>query len=80
MTRGLREILENHGNAEDLIAFMADRNLPQDDLGAAGLAEDLLRTKPEQGYLTISNALQWRLQYSRVIERAGQIEGITRLG
>ena len=32
-----------------------------------------------QGYLTISNALQWRLQYARVIEKAGTIEGVLRL-
>ncbi len=31
------------------------------------------------GYLTVSNALQWRLQYSRVIEQAGKIGGILRL-
>jgi len=31
------------------------------------------------GYLTISNALQWRLQYSRVIEQAGKVEGVLRL-
>lgn len=80
MTRGIREILENHGNADDLVSFMSDKNLPQDDIAAANLAEDLLHTKPEQGYLTISNALQWRLQYTRVIEKAGQIDGITRLG
>jgi len=30
-------------------------------------------------YLTISNALQWRLQYSRVIEQAGKVEGVLRL-
>ena len=28
MTRGLREIIERNGNADDLIAFMQDRNLP----------------------------------------------------
>lgn len=31
------------------------------------------------GYLTISNALQWRLQYSRVIQKAGDIAGISRV-
>jgi putative type II site-specific deoxyribonuclease len=30
----------------------------------------------EQGYLTISNALQWRLQYKRVIELDNQVEGV----
>ncbi len=79
MTRGLREILERDGNAEDLIAFMQDRNLPVDDIEAQNIAELLLRQKPEQGYLTISNALQWRLQYGRAIQQAGVVDGILRV-
>lgn len=78
-TRGLREIIEHDGNAEDLIAFMQDRNLPVDEIGAQEIAEQLLREKPEQGYLTISNALQWRLQYNRVIQNAGEVHGIQRI-
>lgn len=31
---------------------------------------------PEQGYLTISNALQWRLQYARVIALNNQVDGV----
>lgn len=79
MTRGLREILERDGNAEDLVAFMQDRNLPVDEIEANNIAEQLLREKPEQGYLTISNALQWRLQYGRVIQQAGAVSGIRRI-
>lgn len=79
MTRGLREIIEKAGNADDLVAFMNDRNLPVDDITAHALAEQLLREKPEQGYLTISNALQWRLQYSRAIEQASKVAGILRI-
>jgi hypothetical protein len=30
MTRGIRDILANEGNKDDLIAFMLDRNLPVD--------------------------------------------------
>lgn len=79
MTRGLREILDNQGNKDDLMAFMFDRNLPFDDLTASQLADELLESHPEQGYLTISNALQWRLQYGRVIANAGAIDGILRV-
>lgn len=68
MTRGLREIIERDGNAEDLVAFMLDRHLHIDEIEANNIAEQLLREKPEQGYLTISNAWQWRLQYGRVIQ------------
>ncbi len=79
MTRGLREILDRNGNADDLIAFMQDRNLPVDEIEATNIAEQLLREKPKQGYLTISNALQWRLQYGRAIEQAGAVAGIARI-
>jgi len=76
MTRGLRNIMDNEGSKEDLMAFMMDRNLPVDDLEMNRLAEEILRNQPEQGYLTISNALQWRLQYGRIIESAGQESGV----
>lgn len=80
MTTGLKEILDNDGNVEDLIAFMRDKNLPVDDIEANNIAADLLKAGTmEIGYLTISNALQWRLQYARVIEKAGTVPGITRV-
>ncbi len=79
-TRGIREILEREGNADDLMAFMSDRNLPIDEVEALQLAEELLKNPPELGYLTISNALQWRLQYRRGIEKADMVEGILRVG
>ena len=76
MTRGIINILQNEGNKDDLIAFMFDRNLPIDEIEAVNIADDILKNPPIQGFLTISNALQWRLQYGRVIEYAGQQEGI----
>lgn len=79
MTRGICEILDRNGNEDDLISFMADRNLPVDDIEAQRIAEELMRTRPKQGYLTISNALQWRLQYGRVIQEAGAVSGIQRI-
>jgi hypothetical protein len=79
MTRGLREILEKDGNEDDLVAFMNDKNLPVDDIEAHNIARDLLKKKPELGYLTISNALQWRLQYGRAIQHAGTVDGIWRI-
>ena len=53
--------------------------LPVRDLEAGALAEEVLRRPPEIGYLTVSNALQWRLQYGRVIEKAGSVDGILKL-
>lgn len=78
-TSGIRKILQNDGNKDDLLAFMQERMLPVDEIEASKIADELLAKPPELGYLTISNALQWRLQYSRVIEKAGEVEGIRRL-
>jgi hypothetical protein len=78
-TTGLRQILENNGNADDLVAFMKDRYLPVDDIVANKIAEEVLKDPPEVGYLTISNALQRRLQYRRIIEKAGEVEGVKRI-
>jgi hypothetical protein len=78
-TSGLRRIVENSGNTDDVIAFLHERFLPVDDIQAQTLAEEIVAAPPELGYLTISNALQWRLQYSRVIEQAGRVEGVQRI-
>jgi hypothetical protein len=61
------------------LAFMQERMLWMDDIEASNIADELLKRPPEIGYLTISNALQWRLQYSRVIEKAGSVPGVERL-
>jgi hypothetical protein len=79
MTRLIRQHLETGCNAEDLIGLMRDKDLPVDNIEANKIAEELLTAPCEQGYLTISNALQWRLQYARVIEKAGSIDGILKL-
>jgi hypothetical protein len=78
-TLGIRQILENDGNQDDLVAFMCDRLLPVDEIQAQQLAEEILRNPPAIGYLTISNALQWRLQYRRAIDRAGDVTGLHRI-
>ena len=78
-TSGLRRLLENKANRDDIVGFFQERMLPVDEVGAQALAEEVLRNPPEVGYLTVSNALQWRLQYSRVIEQAGKVGGILRL-
>lgn len=78
-TSGLRQIIENDGNLDDVLAFFSERLLPLDDLQAQSLAEEVLGNPPLIGYLTISNALQWRLQYSRVIQQAGAVNGVENL-
>lgn len=77
----MKEILRRHGNKDDIIAFLEERNLPLDEIGREILADRIISQPPKQGFLTISNALQWRLQYRRIIELAnsGITEGIENL-
>lgn len=76
MTKGLIDILSAGGNEEDLAAFMQARSLTDDYNDLMALAKDVLANPPKQGYLTISPALQWRLQYKRAIEKAGTVVGV----
>ncbi len=76
-TYGLNEILRRNGNQDDIQAFLVERNLPLDEVGLDRMAQEILRNPPLIGYLTISNALQWRLQYTRVIGFASQGEAGT---
>ena len=77
-TTGIRGIIENDGNVDDLMAFMQERSIPVDDIQSLRLAEEILANPPSTGYLTISNALQWRLQYRRVVDIAGTVDGVHR--
>jgi hypothetical protein len=70
MTKRLSEMLKDGANKEDIIGFFYDKAIPGDEITHALLAEEVLAKGVEQGYLTISNALQWRLQYQRVISLA----------
>ena len=78
-TRGIHDILDRDGNEDDLVGFILERNLPVDEIGAAALARRILSGPPTIGYLTISNALQWRLQFRRVIDMAGQLDSVAKL-
>lgn len=75
-TTGLINIINNNGNIDDIFAFLSDHKIPADEVTLMQLAEQILKTPPKIGYLTISNALQWRLQYSRVVNLDTQVEGI----
>jgi hypothetical protein len=79
LTTAINSILNNRGNKDDLLSLFADKNLPVDDIAANDLADEILKNKPIIGYLTISNALQWRLQYTRIIEFASKVKGIYKL-
>jgi len=70
MTRNLRQILENEGNREDILAFLEDMRFPIEDIGIINLAGEIISDPPAQGFLSTSIALQRRLRYSHAIQRA----------
>lgn len=75
----LREMIADGANEEDIVAYLMDRNIPADEISLKQLAQQILKVKPQQGYLTISNALQWRLQYQRIVDLSKRVSGISKL-
>lgn len=76
ITKRLREMVKDGANREDIIGYLQDKHVPGEEIIYNELATEILEFPPEQGYLTISNALQWRLQYTRVISLNNQVQGI----
>lgn len=72
-------MLNDGANKEGVIAYLNDKAIPGDELTLNNLAEMIINEKPQQGYLTISNALQWRLQYSRAISLNNEIKGVVNI-
>lgn len=78
LTKTIREIVARANDQlggkdaviDDLDALLEDKNIPLDEISRRRLAERLVDYVPQQGVLTISNALQWRLQYKRAIATA----------
>ena len=76
ITKRLREMISDGANKEDIVGFLQDKSVPGDEITLNDLADEILKRLPEQGYLTISNALQWRLQYGRVIALENTVQGV----
>lgn len=75
----LRQMVNDGANTEDIFAYLSDRNIPSDEVSLLNLAAQILADPPEQGYLTISNALQWRLQYQRIVNLNLAVTGIVQI-
>lgn len=76
LTRSLISLKQNGAIKEEIIGQFYNVNLPGDEITYEQLADEVLREVIFQGYLTISNALQWRLQYQRVIDLNNQVCGV----
>ena len=78
-TYRLREMVKDKANVEDIVAYLNDKHIPADEITLTQLAKQILKTPPVQGYLTISNALQWRLQYQRIVTLDKPVQGISKV-
>jgi len=72
-------MIEDGAIEADIVAYLQDKNIPADDLTLSKIAQRILINPPKQVYLTISNALQWRLQYQRVVSLKDKIDGIEQI-
>lgn len=68
-----------NANADDIISFLMGIKILADEITLMQLAEKILSTEITIGYLTISNALQWRLQYKRIVNLSDDISGIFKI-
>lgn len=66
-TLALIRLLQNDAAVEKICAVLKDRDLPCSDMELRLLAEQVMTKGVVQGRLTISNAQQWRLQYTHVL-------------
>ena len=78
-TKRIIEMINDGAIVEDFVAYFSDRNLPADEITLFKIAENIIEHPPTLGYLTISNALQWRLQYQRIVKLKDNVEGIIKI-
>ena len=76
LTKILRELIEKSANENEIIEALKDKQIPGDNQDLEKLAKKIIKNPPIQGYLTISNAFQWRLKYNKIINLDDKIEGI----
>lgn len=78
-TRILNEMKNIGANEADIVAFLEGIKLPADEIALQQIAEIILTKEVHVGYLTISNALQWRLQYARIRDLKEDVLGIEKI-
>lgn len=75
----LNDMKKVGANVEDIISFLTGIKIPADEITLKQIAELILSSEIIIGYLTISNALQWRLQYKRIVNLNDDISGIHKI-
>jgi methylase of polypeptide subunit release factors len=66
LTKNLIKMLKNNKTADEITDYLIECKVPGTYETLKNLACEIIENPPRQGYLTISNALQWRLKYNHV--------------
>ena len=69
-TSGLRRLIENKANRDEILAFFQERMLPVDDVEAESLADEVLRNLPEVGRLTGAGAIKGTILTPGIFQNA----------
>lgn len=75
----LNNMKKVEANEDDIVSFLEGIKLPADEITLKLIAEIILATEIPIGYLTISNALQWRLQYKRIVNLTDDVPGVNKI-
>lgn len=78
-TKLLNDLLDNGGDKNDIINLLRIREISNDNETLDALSNQIIIERPKQGYLTISDAMQLRLKYTKVAELKENINGITKI-
>lgn len=76
LTKILRKMIELGAKEPDIIEILKDNDVSSDEETLKHLAQKIIKKPPKQGYLTISNAFQWRLRYFNAINLEDNIDGV----
>jgi len=69
-TSGLRRLVENKANRDDILGFFQERMLPVDEVEAESLADEVLRKPPEIGRLTGVGAIKGTILTPGIFQNA----------
>lgn len=74
-TYRLREMISDGANEEDIAAFLRDTNIPVDDISLKRLAQQVIKTQPQQGYLGKKNIPF--SYYQHIVDMSEVVSGIS---
>lgn len=74
ITKHLNYMLDNNASQVDIVNYLQDINLPASDGEIISLSKEIMTSRPKQGYITISNALQYRLHYPYALSMKNDLE------